>query len=152
MRDNPYPEYIPKWTITLHNYFYSISQVFATMNILTCKDIDKIFLLLIPIQTAPFGMTLVKKGIIDQSGWHVYYTIALLINYLSVPHTILIPNKLYWILSLIFSLLRFKYRVNKYILWSLIISYQVFYVLKKYNMLPSSSLININDTFMLNIN
>ena len=128
MRDMPYPDYVPKWFITLHNYFYSISQVLATMNVLCQRDIDRVFLILIPIQTAPFGMTLVKKGIIDQAGWHVYYTIALLLNFIYASDNKLIPMTTFMACSFIFSILRFKYHMNKYLLWSAITIVQLSYV------------------------
>jgi hypothetical protein len=117
MRGNPYPKWVPSWYIPYHNLYYSISQIMATMNILFYDDMGKLFLLLIPIQTAPLCMTLVKKGIIDQFGWHFYYTIALGINYIygfinnneSVPH--------FYILTMIVIIGRLKYNLNKYYLW-----------------------------------
>lgn len=128
MRDMPYPDYIPQWYRTIHNYFYSISQVYATLNVLCQKDIDRIFLILIPIQTAPFGMTLVKKGIIDQAGWHFYYTVALLLNYIYANANKLIPISVFYICGIVFAIMRFRFRMNKYVLWCSIILVQLIYV------------------------
>ena len=75
-------------------------------------------MILLPIQTAPLGMTLVKKGIITQAGWHLWYTLALLMNYVHgyfVVHEV--SRHMYWSCALGFAFLRFRYRVNKYILW-----------------------------------
>jgi len=131
MRKNPYPEYFSKRYITFHNYFYSVSQVLATLNVMTSSCMDKVFLILLPIQTAPFCMTLVKKGIINASSWHFYYSIALLINYMTPSTKIygieefgfVLPRILYLILALYFSIGRFKFGMNKYILWCSIICF-----------------------------
>lgn len=124
MRDNPYPQWVSPTYIRYHNLFYSISQVLATMNILTQTNMGALFIILLPIQTAPFCMTLVKKGIIDQAGWHVYYTLALASNYLYnyLKHTGGLYNtKLYWILAIYFTYGRFVAKLNKYTLWSVVI-------------------------------
>ena len=120
MRGNPYPRYASPAFITWNNLFYSASQVLATLNILSKTKMEVPFMILLPIQTAPLGMTLVKKGIITQAGWHLGYTLALLTNYVHAfinPGTQLIPRYMYWSVFMGFSLLRFRYRVNKYILW-----------------------------------
>jgi hypothetical protein len=126
MRENPYPKYVPEWFKNINNTFYSLSQVYATMNILAIRDMRCIFNILIPIQTAPFCMTLVKKGIIDQVGWHVYYTGALAYNYYytsQLPDSSYIINKdLYKFFVISFAILRFYKNYNKYMLWSIIIT------------------------------
>jgi hypothetical protein len=127
MRDNPYPRYASPQFVTWNNMFYSASQILATLNILSKTRMEVPFMILLPIQTAPLGMTLVKKGIITQAGWHLWYTLALLSNYVHAfivdpnVRAQLIPRYMYWSFFLGFSLLRFKYRVNKYTLWAGII-------------------------------
>ena len=131
MRGNPYPSCTPQWYINLHNLFYSISQVLATLNVLCHKDMGKLFLILLPIQTAPFCMTLVKKGIIDQAGWHMYYTLALLMNYVYCTvreYPPIIPCKIYWGMAVLFSILRFGANTNKYVLWIPLVIIQMYYV------------------------
>ena len=121
MRENPYPSYVSKYFIQFHNLFYSISQVYATLNIII-RGYDEIFLTLVAIQTAPFCMTLVKKGLLRPLGWHVYYTLALGINYYygrQHGYNDLISPKL---IVLFFVMLRFRCNVNKYILWTIIMS------------------------------
>jgi hypothetical protein len=128
MRGNPYPDFVPEYYRKIHNVFYSMSQVLATLNVLSSTDMESIFLLLIPIQTAPFCMTLVKKGIIDQTGWHIYYTSALLLNYIYTSRCIYIPSHMYWVSFGVFTIFRFKYHVNKYVLWGVLLSTFSFYL------------------------
>jgi hypothetical protein len=127
MRSNPYPSYVnPSWT-RWYNLMYSTSQVFGTMNIL-CRDMGSIFLVVLPIQIAPFGMTLVKKGVITQAGWHLWYSFAIFANYWYAT-TMQRSNTdgletFYTMGVLMFALGRFKFRENKYALWGSIIAAQ----------------------------
>lgn len=124
MRGNPYPQYVNRHAITIHNTFYSLSQVLATANILY-RGFNEVFLQLLAIQTAPFGMTLVKKGILKQAGWHWTYTLAILTSYL---YGALTPSeatqRVYWFSVLAFCVARFRFNVNKYALWSTAIAVQ----------------------------
>lgn len=121
MRGNPYADGTPKWFIIWHNRFYSVSQFGATMGIL-CRGINSAFLALLPIQTAPFFMTLAKKGIISQTEWHVLYTFTLLTNWVYAlvckgnDENIVTTATYMTILSLV-TIARFGFRINKYILW-----------------------------------
>lgn len=126
IRKMAYPSYIPEIIINNLNIFYSISQIFATMNCIFSMNIDRVFIILFPIQIAMFLMTLVKKNIITSGGWHLWYSIALFTNYY-IP---LYPNKfpydiyekiIFFSLSLFFIIFRLKYNYNKYYLWFLII-------------------------------
>lgn len=119
MRGNPYPKDTHPLIIKYINLFYSISQVFATLHILFAPNPDYIYLTLIPIQTAPFGMTLQRKGIISQYGWHLFYILAILSNYVYSAVNIYEPKTM-WLYMIFFSILRFKFRINKYILWTFI--------------------------------
>ena len=125
MRGNPYPNYVDKNFIKVHNLFYSISQIFATMNMLF-RGNDLVFLALIPIQTAPFCMTLVKKGIINQMGWHFYYTVALLVNYYYAFCDGIHVNTMKIMICMVI-IGRFYMGLNKYLLWMIPIIYQNFY-------------------------
>ena len=121
MRSMPYPAYVPQSYVQLHNLFYSTSQLFATMNMMF-RGIETVFLSLVPIQLAPFLMTLVKKRIITPAAWHVAYTATLLLNY---AHSVAVPvdtshllsTAWYVGLTLAIMVLRFQLRVNKYALW-----------------------------------
>lgn len=130
MRGNPYPDWVSPKFIKYHNLFYSLSQVLGTLNILSHRDQIKLYMVLLPIQTAPFCMTLVKKGIMSQGGWHVYYTIALLMNYIlySRSESCIFPGNLLYYVAFSFAILRFGFNVNKYILWIMIILLQLYFV------------------------
>lgn len=121
MRDMPYPE---NWSITTQNAFtkyYAFSQVCATTYILFSKDPQFPFVILFPIQIAAFLMTCVRKGIIGPLGWHIGYAAALGLNYVYgywEPEPAIGSRLLRWVIIMLFCLLRFKYRINKYILWT----------------------------------
>lgn len=122
MRGNPYPAYASPRFIENLNLFYAISQILATMNVMVATTPDRPFLTLLAIQTAPFGMTLVKKGVITQAGWHFWYTLALLMNYAYAAVVIergALTMPAYVAISVGVGILRLRYRVNKYVLWTL---------------------------------
>jgi len=122
MRGNPYPPYASLRWIRAFNLFYAISQILATMNVLVATTPDRPFLALLAIQTAPFGMTLVKKGVITQAGWHFWYALALLVNYAYAAASIergALTTASYVAISAGVAVLRLRYRVNKYLLWTL---------------------------------
>lgn len=125
MRGNPYPSYTPRWVARSHNLFYSVSQFFATAEMLLCGP-NIVFLSLIPIQTAPFGMTLEKKGVITQAGWHLWYTSALLVSYLHGiygPPTCVERSVLPTVVLV--AVARTVFRVNKYAVWSVVVAFHV---------------------------
>jgi hypothetical protein len=135
MRLNPYPLYVSPNVAKYINLFYSQSQIIATMAILFYNDIGKYFLHLLAIQVSPLLMTLEKKGIINRTGWHVFYTLTLLINYIygiycdftkcqSEP---VVANHLalYCLIVLLTIGARFGLNMNKYVLWSAVIVMQL---------------------------
>ena len=119
MRNNPYPAYVPPSVARIHNTLYALSQLFATLNMLY-RGHDLVFLTLIPIQTAPFLMTLEKKGIINQMGWHFWYTVAVGISYVYGLTHMAIGNTVTPI-AIAVAVARFGFRANKYVLWILVI-------------------------------
>lgn len=128
MRGNVWPDYVPTWYVRRHNLFYSVSQVFATVIMLTQRDVPSIFLTLVPIQTAPLFMTLAKKGIIGVGAWHVLYTFTLLTNYaynLGPKLPAITTSTQYLAMVLAFSVGRFALGANKYLLWGLAIAGQL---------------------------
>jgi len=133
LRGNPYPDWVKPWAIKTHNYFYSMSQVLATIHILHAKTVDPVFALLIPIQIAPFGMTLVKKGLIRQGGWHMFYTPTLLYNFYIGWFRAddgYFTWDFYWIAVIYFCFMRFAFNANKYLLWGLIVASHAYGVLE----------------------
>ena len=127
MRGNPYPSGTSQKFIVWHNRFYSASQFGATMAILF-RGADSAFLALLPIQTAPFFMTLVKKGVINQAEWHILYTLMLLTNWI---HALVgqtndgnvASTGMYVGILAALSVARMYFRVNKYLLWSAVAVY-----------------------------
>lgn len=124
MRMNPYPSGTSPKFIKWHNLFYSASQFGATMAIMF-RGADSAFLALLPIQTAPFLMTLVKKGIFTQGEWHAIYTWALLTNWVhalagrSNDHNTISTLK-YMTIFIGATVARLRYGVNKYKIWGTI--------------------------------
>jgi hypothetical protein len=97
-----------------------VSQVLATGILLFTPSMERALFILFPIQIAAFLMTLVRKQIISPLSWHVLYAGALGLNYL---HGGLARDSLpfmFYVCSLAFCVLRFRYRWNKYFLWTLI--------------------------------
>ena len=118
MRNMPFPDNTPATVIKYINMFYSVSQVFATMNVLVHSH-NAIFLTLFPIQFAAFWMTLVRKGFITSKQWHIFYTASLLSNYVYACMTSLdISSHIYRGVGLAFIIARFRFSVNKYALWA----------------------------------
>jgi len=103
-------------------------QVYATMEVLTRPNMSSSFMILFPIQLAALLMTCVRKSIITAGGWHVLYTCALLsgfvYSYLNNENmkmnklTFIIYNGCIWF----YLLVRFKFQIDKYKLWSIIIA------------------------------
>ena len=125
MRSMPFPIGTPDIIRNGVNTFYSVSQVLATMNILYSTNMismERTFMVLFPIQLAPFLMTLVRKSIIRNVDWHLYYGGSLLLNYVHgnyMPLSESFPN-IYWLSTATFCIFRFYGGINKYILWLLI--------------------------------
>lgn len=104
----------------MHNRFYSICQIYATLELIFRNDMSYAFSILFPIQIAAFLMTCVRKGIITAAGWHFWYTIALLSTAL---HAFTCSGEkvsfvLYNGLFVVVIICRFYLYMNKYIVWS----------------------------------
>lgn len=138
MRSMPFPEWIPDVVRVNWNMFYSICQVFATLECLMRPDMSFAFMVLFPIQLAAFLMTCVRKGIMSAFGWHVYYTSALLstLAYTITCESAFRPFELtlYKMFAACFILLRFKAHCSKYKLWLTIICIYNLYKYKNYIM------------------
>jgi hypothetical protein len=120
MRDMPFPDWVTKTTRDRVNVYYSVSQVLATSTLLFTPSMERALCVLFPIQIAAFLMTLVRKGIISPLSWHVLYSASLGLNYLHAVLAYDMMPLLFYVSSLVFCVLRFRYRWNKYLLWGLI--------------------------------
>lgn len=120
MRDMPFPDWVTQKARTRLNLYYSTSQVFATACLLFSPSVERAYIILFPIQIAAFLMTLVRKGFIGPLSWHVLYSLSLGLNYI---HGMFARDALpveFYICSLLFCVLRFRFRWNKYLLWGVI--------------------------------
>lgn len=124
MRSMPFPSYIAPCLIQSINLFYSMSQIFATMNVLYGSP-EAIFLTLFPIQLAAFWMTLVRKGILTAGQWHLYYGFSLFLNFVYAQfhsnNVLLLNNPYYLISGICFGIARFYYHMDKYLLWTCVL-------------------------------
>lgn len=120
MRDMPFPDWVSQRARDRINLYYSISQVLATAGLLFSPSMERALFILFPIQIAAFLMTLVRKRMLSPLGWHVLYAAALGLNYI---HGALAQDCLplvFYVASFVFCVLRFRFRVNKYLLWGLL--------------------------------
>ncbi len=115
--------------------YYAICQILA-INALILTDnekfgsgaIESAFLIMFPIQLSTFLMTLVRKSIISNISWHIFYGLSLLSPFLIVINTIngatesategnknkLEFAKIY--LPILYIIFRLEYNFNKYYL------------------------------------
>lgn len=75
MRAMPYPQYVVPWQRDVLNFYYAVSQIFATGQVIFAGSLDPLFMVLFPIQIAAFLMTCVRKSIISAGAWHYYYAL-----------------------------------------------------------------------------
>ena len=123
MRNTAYPVWMPDFGRRALSMFYAVSQVLATFSVLF-RDEAAAFWVLLPIQLAPLLMTLEKKGLLSQTGWHALYSAALLYNFhLGVSYgpcpeaRDLMPV----VAAVVFA--RMALRMDKYVVWGSVIAY-----------------------------
>ena len=107
--------------------YYAICQVLAiNALILTENDYDgsgvleSAFLIMFPIQLSTFLMTLVRKSIISNISWHIFYALSLLSPFLITINSN-VKNQLEVakiFLPILYIILRLEYNMNKYYLMS----------------------------------
>jgi hypothetical protein len=116
--------------------YYAVCQILA-INALILTDnekygsgtIESAFLIMFPIQLSTFLMTLVRKSIISNISWHIFYGLSLLSPFFIVINTInytascnsdsnnknkLEITKVY--LPILYIIFRLQYNMNKYYL------------------------------------
>jgi len=115
-------ENIPDIAKKIMKRFYAICQLLA-LNALLLSECDKsgkeflesAFLVMFPIQLSAFLMTLVRKNIISNIYWHIFYTASL-----TTPYFIALNAKEFnntkITLTMLSIILRLQFNVNKYIL------------------------------------
>jgi len=102
-------------------HMYSRLQIGATLFML--GGMDGAFSPLLSIQLAAFFMTLVRKGILTSTGWHVGYTATLWINVLLYLRAFSTPFLVIQLgLYNLYTMGLFPLRTNKYFNWAFLFS------------------------------
>jgi len=103
--------------------YYAICQILAINTLLLSESdetgtvfLDSAFLIMFPIQLSAFLMTLVRKNIISNILWHVFYSASLSTPYFITLNNANVINYTKIILSILFIILRLKFNINKYLL------------------------------------
>ena len=122
MRGMPFSSKITAERQYYINLYYSISQVYATLVVLYSSNLPSVFILMFPIQMAALLMTLARKSIISCGDWHTFYALTLLSNYYYISQFGKIDGSIVYFTfsSLFFCVGRFGFKLNKYLLWSII--------------------------------
>jgi hypothetical protein len=114
-------------TRAIMKQYYAICQILA-INALILTDnepygsgaVESAFLVMFPIQLSTFLMTLVRKSIISNITWHIFYGVSLLSPFFIITNTIHKNNlevaKVY--LPILYIVFRLQYGMNKYYLMS----------------------------------
>jgi hypothetical protein len=112
-------------TKAIMKQYYAVCQILA-INALILTDnepygsgaVESAFLVMFPIQLSTFLMTLVRKSIISNISWHIFYGVSLLSPFFIITNTIeknkLEVAKVY--LPILYIVLRLQYGMNKYYL------------------------------------
>ena len=124
--------------------YYSICQILAiNALILTDNDnsgsgiIESAFLIMFPIQLSTFLMTLVRKSIISNISWHIFYSLSLLSPFL-ITINANVKNELQFadiFLSALYVIFRLQYDMNKYYLMSHVFILKMYIQYKKGNII-----------------
>ena len=106
--------------------YYAVCQILAINALLLTENdrsgsgaVEAAFLVMFPIQLSTFLMTLVRKSIISNISWHVFYALSLLSPFFIIITTINSKNglevsKVY--LPILYIVFRLQYNMNKYYL------------------------------------
>jgi len=91
---------------------------------------DYAFIIMFPIQLSAFLMTLVRKNIITNNLWHVFYGLSLTIPYIPILH-IGKGDEEYLVksaLTVLYIILRLVFHLNKYFLMANTMFLYLYYV------------------------
>jgi hypothetical protein len=134
MRDMPYPAGTSDVVRCRMQLFYATSQALSTVTMFMGGRIDAPFLALLPIQSAVFLMTLVRKGFISATTWHIWYSAAILVPYGYTLYRVVFFSDAHCFplggaefaaqlgAVALFYVLRLRLGVGKYAVWALIIA------------------------------
>jgi len=122
-------ENISDRTKAVMKQYYAVCQILA-INALILTDnepygsgtVESAFLIMFPIQLSTFLMTLVRKSIISNISWHIFYGLSLVSPFFIILNTMnkgkneLEVAKVY--LPILYIVFRLQYGMNKYYLMS----------------------------------
>ena len=105
--------------------YYAICQIFAINGLILTDNnmtgygaIETAFIIMFPIQLSTFLMTLVRKSIISNISWHIFYGLSLLSPFFIVINTA--ENNEFDVakifLPILYVIFRLQYNMNKYYL------------------------------------
>jgi hypothetical protein len=121
--------------------FYAYSQFLATLACLAVTNPAYPFSVILPIQLAAFLMTMVRKGFLSCKGYHILYSISLVMPFIVVVGRSVIKGALDSdaLKLLLAGFLIYRLRcmgLKKYYIWVPVVLYRVFFGDKftKYNM------------------
>jgi hypothetical protein len=125
---------IPYSNNTLLNYllkkYYAFSQLVAVSNLMLTRGYENPFIIMFPIHLSTFLMTLVRKNIITNNQWHVFYALSLLVPYILNADVINGGNDKFNV-SLVFIVNRLVFNFEKYTnMCALTFLYNALYVTK----------------------
>lgn len=136
-RDIPWGENISIFSKKSIKTYYAICQCLALNSIIltTCDStgkgfMDYAFIIMFPIQLSAFLMTLVRKNIITNNLWHVFYGLSLTIPYIPILH-IGKGDEEYLVksaLTVLYIILRLVFHLNKYFLMANTMFLYLYYV------------------------
>jgi len=112
-------------TKAIMKQYYAVCQILAINALILTENepygsgaVESAFLVMFPIQLSTFLMTLVRKSIISNISWHIFYGVSLLSPFFIITNTIeknkLEVAKVY--LPILYIVLRLQYGMNKYYL------------------------------------
>lgn len=112
-------------TRTIMKRYYAVCQILAINALILTENepygsgaVESAFLVMFPIQLSTFLMTLVRKSIISNISWHIFYGLSLLSPFFIITNTIeknkLEVAKVY--LPILYIVFRLQYGMNKYYL------------------------------------
>ena len=128
--------------------YYAVCQILAINALILTENepygsgaVESAFLVMFPIQLSTFLMTLVRKSIISNISWHIFYGVSLLSPFFIITNTIeknkLEVAKVY--LPILYIVFRLQYGMNKYYLMFHVFILNMYIQTRNHNPMLSTS-------------
>ena len=126
--------------------YYAVCQILAINALILTENepygsgaVESAFLVMFPIQLSTFLMTLVRKSIISNISWHIFYGLSLLSPFFIITNTIhknkLEVAKVY--LPILYIVFRLQYGMNKYYLMFHVFILNMYIQYRNHNVITS---------------